>query len=130
MRIRRESLKVSRALFRLCFRDGKLDASRVHEVAMKTRESHLRNKLEVLSAFKKFVAVEISEHTLTVESAVSQGDSGNSVFKAVEAKYGPALQKVFKVTPALIGGLRIQLGSQVWDGSLKNRLQSLETSLS
>lgn len=130
MRIRRESKKVARSLFRICFHDGKLDEKRVHDVAQKAGASRLRNKLEVLSAFKQFVTAEIQEHTLTVESAVALPDSGTAVFASVEAKNGPALQKVFKVNPALIGGLRIRLGSQVWDSSLKNRLQSLETSLS
>ena len=35
----------------------------------------------------------------------------------------------YRVTPDLIGGLRITLGSNVWDGSVKARLNALRTAL-
>jgi F-type H+-transporting ATPase subunit delta len=34
----------------------------------------------------------------------------------------------FAQNPALIGGLRIQVGSDLYDGSVKTRLQKLEES--
>jgi F-type H+-transporting ATPase subunit delta len=43
-------------------------------------------------------------------------------------KYGAGLDFQFFVDPSLIGGLRIQIGSDVFDGTVKTRLASLENS--
>ncbi len=31
----------------------------------------------------------------------------------------------FKSNPGLLGGMRVRVGSDVWDGSVKNRLERL-----
>jgi F-type H+-transporting ATPase subunit delta len=43
-------------------------------------------------------------------------------------KYGAGLDFQFFVDPSLIGGLRIQIGSDVFDGTVKTRLAALENS--
>ena len=42
-------------------------------------------------------------------------------------RYGPGLDVQFWVNPSLIGGLRVKVGSDVYDGSVKARLAELET---
>ena len=42
--------------------------------------------------------------------------------------YGPGITASFAENPALIGGLRIQVGSDVYDGSVRGRLAALERS--
>ncbi|MBI1841861.1 MAG: F0F1 ATP synthase subunit delta, partial [Verrucomicrobia bacterium] len=43
-------------------------------------------------------------------------------------RHGPGLQLSFEQNPALIGGLRIQVGSDVYDGSVAARLHELSES--
>ncbi len=43
-------------------------------------------------------------------------------------RYGAALRTTFVLQPALIGGLRIQVGSDVYDGSVRAGLAALERS--
>jgi len=43
----------------------------------------------------------------------------------LKAKYGSDLATDFKINPDLLGGLRIKIGSDVWDGSVRNRLTRL-----
>jgi F-type H+-transporting ATPase subunit delta len=43
----------------------------------------------------------------------------------LKRKYGTDLTIKFVVNPQLIGGMRVRLGSNVWDGSIQNRLQRL-----
>jgi F-type H+-transporting ATPase subunit delta len=50
-----------------------------------------------------------------------------SVRTNLTARYGPCLNVNFAVNPALIGGLRVKVGSDVYDGSVKARLAELET---
>ena len=39
--------------------------------------------------------------------------------------YGPGLNTAFTHSPELIGGMRIQVGSDVYDGSVRGRLAAL-----
>jgi F-type H+-transporting ATPase subunit delta len=43
-------------------------------------------------------------------------------------RYGAGLIFVFTQNPSLIGGLRVQVGSDVYDGSVQARLADLEAS--
>jgi F-type H+-transporting ATPase subunit delta len=46
----------------------------------------------------------------------------------IKKKYGAGVSISFAQNPALIGGLRIQVGSDLYDGSVKMRLEKLEES--
>ena len=47
----------------------------------------------------------------------------------LRAQYGKDLSTEFKVSPELLGGLRIKVGSDVIDGSVRERLNRLEAQL-
>ena len=47
------------------------------------------------------------------------------VTSSLQEKYGHDLSFEFKVTPELLGGMRIRVGNDVWDGSVKGRLDRL-----
>jgi F-type H+-transporting ATPase subunit delta len=44
-------------------------------------------------------------------------------------RYGQGLNVTFAVNPSLIGGLRVKVGSDVFDGSVKARLAELEAAM-
>jgi F-type H+-transporting ATPase subunit delta len=48
---------------------------------------------------------------------------------SLQRKYGTDLTTEFVTTPELLGGLRIRVGSDVWDGSVRQRLQRLQEDL-
>ena len=45
-------------------------------------------------------------------------------------KYGKDLTFDFQTNPDLLGGMRVKVGSDVWDGSVRARLQQLEDTFS
>jgi F-type H+-transporting ATPase subunit delta len=47
----------------------------------------------------------------------------------LKSKYGNDLSTEFQVDPQLLGGMRIRVGSDVWDGSVRNRLERLQHEL-
>ena len=51
-----------------------------------------------------------------------------SIKASLEKQYGAGLEITYGVVPALLGGLRIQVGSDLYDGSVQTRLQKLEQS--
>jgi F-type H+-transporting ATPase subunit delta len=51
------------------------------------------------------------------------------VLRDLRAKYGSDVSADFSVNPKLIGGLRIRIGDDVFDGSVRGRLARLEQGL-
>jgi F-type H+-transporting ATPase subunit delta len=65
-----------------------------------------------------------------VESATPLPDRGASIFAELERNYGRASRTFYQENPALLGGLRIRRGNNIWDGSLSGRLSRLQQALS
>jgi F-type H+-transporting ATPase subunit delta len=68
--------------------------------------------------------------TAVVESAAPLGrDVQDDVRASLVRVYGPTLDTSFTDNPALIGGIRIKVGSDVYDGSVRARLAAIEARL-
>jgi F-type H+-transporting ATPase subunit delta len=75
------------------------------------------------------VKLDIAKRTARVENAVETSPEQQASIKAsLEKRYGPGLEISFGVNPALIGGLRVQVGSDLYDGTVKTRLEKLQQS--
>jgi F-type H+-transporting ATPase subunit delta len=48
----------------------------------------------------------------------------------LKARYGDDVTSEFKVVPELLGGMRVRVGSDIWDGSVKTRLDQLSQAFS
>jgi len=69
-----------------------------------------------------------ARRTAQVESAAPlEADVRVTIERALARRYGPALATAFVVDPRLIGGMRVKVGSDVYDGSVRGRLEALET---
>jgi len=114
-------------LYRLCLIDGSLDEDRVLLVVRRVLESKQRGSFALLSHFRRLVKLDCARRTATVESATPlPADLQTSVASDLERVYGPKLSISFADNPALIGGMRIKVGSDVYDSSVKARLAALE----
>jgi F-type H+-transporting ATPase subunit delta len=114
-------------LYRLCLIDGSLDEDRVRQVVRRVLESKQRGSFALLSHFRRLVKLDCARRTATVESATPlPADLQTSVSSDLERVYGPKLSISFADNPALIGGMRIKVGSDVYDSSVKARLAALE----
>jgi F-type H+-transporting ATPase subunit delta len=121
--LRREA----KQLFRFCMVKGALDEVRVLEAVRKVLEAKRRSRLVLLVHFRRLVKVELLRHTTEVESAASLPAALQArVLSNVERLYGPGISTSFVLNPALIGGMRIQVGSDVYDGSVRAGLESLQ----
>ena len=83
----------------------------------------------MLSHFQRLVKLDLDRRTARIESAVPlPADFQARLQAGLTRTYGPGLNMSFGQNPALIGGLRIQVGSDVYDGSVRARLAALEDS--
>jgi F-type H+-transporting ATPase subunit delta len=130
MKISKEARKVSRALFQESLKDGRLDQTRVSAAARKIAESKPRNYINILESFERLVRLELAKRHAVIESAAELDQSTRGQLETtLRAKYGQDVTTEFKVVPELIGGMRVKVGSDVFDSSVRERLDRLENSL-
>jgi F-type H+-transporting ATPase subunit delta len=122
-KIRRQAKR----LYRLCLVGGTMDEDRVRQVVRAMVESTHRGCLPLLKNFQTFVKLDFARHTANVDSAIPlPADVRAGVEAGLRNAYGPGISAIFGLNPALIGGIRIQLASDVYDGSVRAGLASLE----
>jgi F-type H+-transporting ATPase subunit delta len=116
-------------LYCLCFVNGLLDESRVRQVVQKIIEAGRRGSSALLHRFLYLVKLDLDRHTAEVESATPLPDDLRASIQAdLTRRYGPGINASFTQNPALIGGMRIKVGSDVYDGSVRAGLDELEKS--
>ncbi|MGB9604186.1 MAG: F0F1 ATP synthase subunit delta [Verrucomicrobiia bacterium] len=120
--IRREA----RELFKCCRVDGVLDENRVRSIVEEVLQKKPRGYLQILKVFKRLVKLEIDRNTAIIESAVEIDEQTKNLIKENLIRlYGKNLRMKFVVNPSLIGGLRIKVGSKVYDSSIITKLREL-----
>lgn len=126
MKSPREARKTARSLFRSCLSDGKLDASRVRAVTDTLATEKPRGYLAILQVFSRLVRLELERRHAVIESAAPLTESEMNNLRAdLTRTHGDDLTFDTAVRPELIGGLRVRVGSDVWDGSVRARLEAL-----
>jgi F-type H+-transporting ATPase subunit delta len=107
-----------------------LDEGRVRQVAGRLVESKRRGALSVLSDFLRMVRLDRDRRSASVASAANLPEDLRADVRASLARlYGPGLETSFTEDHDLIGGMRIKVGSDVYDGSVRARLAALEARL-
>ncbi len=126
MKISKQARRDGKALFNLCKTGEGLDEQRVRETVRVVIAKKPRGYLAILSHFQRLLKLELDRRTAHVESATPLSAAlQQSVQANLATRYGAGLTVNFAVKPALIGGLRVQVGSDVYDGSVSARLAAL-----
>ena len=129
MKISKQALREARQLFRSCLVNGLLDEARVRQAVALLMEKKPRGYVEILSRLHRLVKLDMAARTATIEGAVELSPAQMAEVKSnLEKRYGAGLNVSQAVNPTLIGGLRIQVGSDLYDGSVKTRLEKLAQS--
>jgi F-type H+-transporting ATPase subunit delta len=127
MKITKQARRDARQLFRSCVANGVLDDNRVRQAVQLVISDKPRGFLGVLTQFHRLVKLEVARRTARVESATPLTPQFQSQLQAeLTRKYGTGLSFLFVQNPALLGGLRIQVGGDVYNGSVQGRLAALQ----
>ena len=122
----KQSKREAKQLFRLCLVDGRVDEDRARLVVQNVLRSRRRGYLALLGQFLKLLKLDRAGRTAEVESAEPlPSDLRDRVIARIEGAYGRGLSTSFVHNPALIGGMRIKVGSDVYDGSIQFGLAAL-----
>jgi len=127
VKINRRAKREAKQLFRACLVNDVLDEGRVREVVQLVIAAGRRDCPAILAHFRRLVRLDLARHAAIVESAVPlPPDLQTAVQAGLTRRYGPRLSTAFSHCPELIGGMRIQVGSDVYDGSVRAGLAALE----
>jgi F-type H+-transporting ATPase subunit delta len=127
MKTSRQARREARQLDYLCRIDGVLDEDRVKLVVRRLVEQRHPRALAVLSQFARHVKLDRARHSAHVESATALPTDIRDRFEAGLAQmHGRPLTTSFAENPALLGGVRVKVGSDIYDGSIEGRLNALE----
>ena len=130
MKINKETRQLSKELLRASFTDGQLDSGRISSLIKSLIEKKPRHFIQILEAYKRLLRLEVEKRTATIETATElPPDSGAQIVANLKRKYGNDLTARFVVDKDLLGGMRIRVGSDVWDSSVRNRLHRLQQQL-
>jgi F-type H+-transporting ATPase subunit delta len=129
MKISKLAQREARQLFRTCRVNGLLDENRVRQTVTLLVGKKPRGYVEILSRLHRLVKLDLDQRAARVESAVPlSADLQAEVAGRLKNIYGDGFDLSFAQNASLIGGLRIQVGSDLYDGSVKMRLEKLQQS--
>jgi F-type H+-transporting ATPase subunit delta len=130
MKINKETRQLSKELLRDSFIDGRLDNGRIAALVMALIKKKPRNYIKVLESYRRLLRLEMEKRSATIETAAElASDLSAQIVANLKRKYGSDLAARFVVNKELLGGMRIRVGSDVWDSSVRNRLHRLQQQL-
>ncbi len=126
MKITKEARRVARQLMKATVVDGRVDTAVVRKVVASLKAKQPRGYIGVLAAYSRLVRLELERSHAVIESAVALDDTTRSAVEFdLQKKYDGRLTVEYRQNPALLGGLRVRVGSDVWDGTVRGRLERL-----
>lgn len=129
MSANKQSQQLARELFKLSFVDGAISAERVAGVLGYVEKIRPAHPVDVLKSYQRLVAAELARREARVEHA---GEVSASVLQTIAAamtkKYGRPITATAKANPALLAGLRVRVGDDVYESSIAAQLGALAAS--
>ena len=127
MKISKQARREAKDLFRAAQVNGVLDENKARRIIDEVLAAKPRSYVAILSHFQRLVKLDIDRRSARIESVIALDDAEqNTVKSALTKRYGAGLSFTFAQNPALIGGMRIKVGSDVYDGSIQSRLAQLQ----
>lgn len=125
----KQSRRDAKQLFQSCQVDGALDEARVRRAVTLLIEKKPRGYFGTLQELLRLVKLDVNSLSARVESAVALSEAQQQEVRASLGRLkGADVEVEFAENADLIGGMRVKLGDDVYDGSVKTRLSRLAES--
>ena len=122
----KQSRRDAKQLFKSCQVDGQLDEDRARQAVTLLIERKPRGYFGTLQELQRLVKLDVNSRSASVESAVDLTEGQKqSVSDSLSRMKGSDVAVEFTQNAELIGGMRVKIGDDVFDGSVKTRLTRL-----
>jgi len=126
LKITKQARREAKQLFQSCQVNEQLDDNRVRKAVQLLIGQKPRGYFGILQHIQRLVKLDEANRTARVESAVALGRAQQQdVRNSLNRLKGGNVTVEFATNPGLIGGMRVKIGDDVFDGSVKTRLTSL-----
>jgi F-type H+-transporting ATPase subunit delta len=127
MQPKKQSRRKAKRLFRGCFAGETFDEQRARRTATAVAASGARDRFAVLAHFLRLLKLDVAMRTAAVESATPlPPELRAEITAALTRRAGHALTTTFVERASLIGGVRMQVGCNLYDGSVLASLAALD----
>jgi F-type H+-transporting ATPase subunit delta len=118
--------QLARQLFKLSLADGAVSDERVSGVLAYVAKHRPASPVIVLRAYYRLVAAELAKGQAVVEHAGAiDGALLASIAAAMSRKYGRTVTAAAKPNAALLAGLRVHVGDDIYESSVAGQLAAL-----
>ncbi len=126
MAAKKQTRQLARQLFKLSFENGQITAERVAGVLGYVEKIQPPSIVAVLKAYERLVAAELARGQAVVEHAGSVSPAAlQSIAAALTKKYGRTVTASAKPNPALLAGVRVRVGDDIYENSVASQLGAL-----
>jgi F-type H+-transporting ATPase subunit delta len=121
---------LARQYFSLSLVDGSVSAERVAGILEYVEKHNPPDAVAVLKAYRRLMATEIARGVALVEHAGPVDEAAlSAIAAAMTRRYGRRVTAARKDNPALLAGLRIHVGDDIFESSVAAQLASLAASV-
>ena len=118
--------RLARRLINVSTVKGELNESELWQGILQLKESGFKQLVPLLKASRPKISQAVAWQTIEVTSPTKLSDSAIASLKSVfEKKYNRPVQVSTKLDPALIGGLQVRIGDDVYDASVSTHLKRI-----
>ena len=110
---------LARQLFRLSLVDGAVSSERVAGVLAYIEKHKPASPLALVKAYQRLIATELAKSQAVIEHAGSISDA------TMSRRYGRAITAQSKPHDALLAGVRVRVGDDVYESSVAGQLAGL-----
>ncbi len=129
MKGNKQSRRGAKQLFKSCQVEGQLAEERVRQAVTLVIEKKPRGYFGILQELQRLVKLDVSSRSARVESAVVLTEAQQqNIRESLGRLKGGEVTVNFAENADLIGGMRVKIGDDVFDGSVKTRLATLSES--
>jgi len=129
MKISRQAQREAKKLFQACHEEDNLNESKTRETVKLLLEKKPRDFVTILSHLHRLIKLDVQRRTAVVQSAIALNENQQAQVRENLSKiYGNNLNYTFTENSELIGGMKLKVGSDVFDGSIRTRLTNLQES--
>ncbi len=122
--------QLARQLFKMSMVDGVLSAERVTGVLEYLEKHRPPQTLAVLKAYQRLVTLEVARGQAVVEHAGSIDDSLlGAIAASMTRRYSRPVTSIARRNDALLAGLRVRVGDDVYESSVAGQLATLAASV-
>lgn len=130
MSAQKQAQQLARQLFRLTIVNGEISAERVAGVLQYVEKHRPAHVHLVLNAYHRYIAAEVARGQAVVEHAGPINPNTLATIAGTMAqKYGRRITAVARRNDALLAGVRVRVGDDVYESSVAGQLSTLAASV-